>query len=221
MGAFCEDSRVKFPTLMHLMGMGYKYISQRGLFTKYVTIPKTESDTLTNILLQPFSEAYLRLNPLSTQDDADAMLHRIQKSLNNDDLGRQFYKEILLDTTNKIIDLSSPTNFIRNNTFQVATEMTCGDLSCDNFRPDITIFINGLPLAFIEVKKENNHEGVDAERKRMKTRKYCCVTIMCLNTKTIATTKRTAKPKRQQSASVKACSVLNVSIFSCAMASLM
>jgi type I site-specific restriction-modification system R (restriction) subunit len=48
--------------------------------------------------------------------------------------------------------------------------MTCGDLSCDNFRPDITIFINGLPLAFIEVKKENNHEGVDAERKRMKTR---------------------------------------------------
>ena len=51
MGAFCEDSRVKFPTLMHLMGMGYKYISQRGLFTKYVTIPKTESDTLTNILL--------------------------------------------------------------------------------------------------------------------------------------------------------------------------
>ena len=157
MGAFSEDSRVKFPTLMHLMGMGYKYISQKGLFTKYVTIPKTESDTLTNILLQPFSEAYLHLNPLSTQEDADAMLHRIQKSLNNDDLGRQFYKEILLDTTNKIIDLSSPANFIHNNTFQVATEMTCGDLSSDNFRPDITIFVNGLPLAFIEVKKENNH----------------------------------------------------------------
>lgn len=170
MGAFSEDSRVKFPTLMHLMGMGYKYISQKGLFTKYVTIPKTESDTLTNILLQPFSEAYLHLNPLSTQEDADAMLHRIQKSLNNDDLGRQFYKEILLDTTNKIIDLSSPANFIHNNTFQVATEMTCGDLSSDNFRPDITIFVNGLPLAFIEVKKENNHEGIDAERNRMRTR---------------------------------------------------
>ena len=24
--AFCEDSRVKFPTLMHLMGMGFKYV---------------------------------------------------------------------------------------------------------------------------------------------------------------------------------------------------
>lgn len=32
MGAFSEDSRVKFPTLMHLMRMGYKYISQKGLF---------------------------------------------------------------------------------------------------------------------------------------------------------------------------------------------
>ena len=153
---------------MHLIGMGYKYISQKGLVTKHVNAPKTESDAMTNILLQPFSEAFLRLNPLSTQDDADAMLHRIQKSLNNDDLGRQFYKEILLDTTNRIIDLSSPVNFIRNNTFQVATEMTCGDLLSDNFRPDITIFINGLPLAFIEVKKENNHEGIDAERNRMK-----------------------------------------------------
>ena len=290
MGAFCEDSRVKFPTLMHLMGMGYKYISQRGLFTKYVTIPKTESDTLTNILLQPFSEAYLRLNPLSTQDDADAMLHRIQKSLNNDDLGRQFYKEILLDTTNKIIDLSSPTNFIRNNTFQVATEMTCGDLSCDNFRPDITIFINGLPLAFIEVKKENNHEGVDAERKRMKTRftnpcfrrflnitqimvfsndmeydeqlnkelimqpsvkripfyncfreedktvslfkkdtiplllktrKYCCVTIMCLQYKTIDDYKTNCKAETPTKRLCESLFSLNVSIFSCAMVSLM
>ena len=82
MGAFCEDSRVKFPTLMHLMGMGYKYISQRGLFTKYVTIPKTESDTLTNILLQPFFFLMIRRKPRSTQDDADAMLHRILKSLN-------------------------------------------------------------------------------------------------------------------------------------------
>lgn len=96
MGAFSEDSRVKFPTLIHLIGMGYNYISQKGLSTKYVHVPKVESDTLTNILLKPFSEAYLRLNPLSTQEDADAMLHRIQKSLNNDDLGRQFYKEILL-----------------------------------------------------------------------------------------------------------------------------
>jgi len=48
--AFCEDSRVKFPTLMHLMGMGFKYVSLKGLKTKYVIAPKTEFDPLTNIL---------------------------------------------------------------------------------------------------------------------------------------------------------------------------
>ena len=40
--AFCEDSRVKFPTLMHLMGMGFKYVSLKGLKNKYVEAPKTE-----------------------------------------------------------------------------------------------------------------------------------------------------------------------------------
>lgn len=98
------------------------------------------------------------------------MLVKIQKSLQNDDLGRQFYNEILLNTGERIIDLSSPVNFYKNNTFQVATEMTCGSKDSDNYRPDITIFVNGLPLAFIEVKKENNHKGIQAETDRMKQR---------------------------------------------------
>ena len=33
-----------------------------------------------------------------------------------------------------------------------------------NFRPDITCFINGIPVAFIEVKKPNNRDGILAER---------------------------------------------------------
>lgn len=167
---FNEDSRVKFPTLMHLMSMGFKYVSQTGLQTKRVNAPKVKSDPLTNILTEHFRDAYYRFNPNADSNAADKMLSNIQKSLNNDDLGRQFYKEILLNTGERIIDLSSPTNFLRNNTFQVATEMTCGNKDVDNFRPDITLFVNGLPLAFIEVKKENNHEGIDAERDRMKTR---------------------------------------------------
>lgn len=52
--AFCEDSRVKFPTLMHLMGMGFKYVSLKGLKNKYVEAPKTEFDPLTNILTDYF-----------------------------------------------------------------------------------------------------------------------------------------------------------------------
>lgn len=168
--AFCEDSRVKFPTLMHLMGMGFKYVSLKGLKTKYVIAPKTEFDPLTNILTDYFTEAYNKLNPNVENEAAGRLLAKIQSSLMNDDLGRQFYNEILLNTGERIIDLSSPANFYKNNTFQVTTEMTCGDKDNDNYRPDITLFVNGLPLAFIEVKKENNHKGILAETDRMKQR---------------------------------------------------
>ena len=168
--AFSEDSRVKFPTLMHLMSMGFKYVSLKGLKTKYVIAPKTEFDPLTNILTDYFTEAYNKLNPNVENGVAKKLLAKIQSSLMNDDLGRQFYNEILLNTGERIIDLSSPVNFYKNNTFQVTTEMTCGDKDSDNYRPDITLFINGLPLAFIEVKKENNHKGIQAETDRMKQR---------------------------------------------------
>ena len=155
---------------MHLMGMGFKYVSLTGLKTKYVIAPKTEFDPLTNILTDYFTEAYNKLNPNAENGAAEKLLAKIQSSLMNDDLGRQFYNEILLNTGERIIDLSSPANFYKNNTFQVTTEMTCGDKDSDNYRPDITLFINGLPLAFIEVKKENNHKGIQAETDRMKQR---------------------------------------------------
>lgn len=169
--SFNEDSRVKFPTLMHLMGMGYKYISFKGLHTNHFDFPKTNFDDKTNILTDQFKAAFHNLNPESSDEDAEKKLAEIQKSLNNDDLGRQFYNEILLNPgVGRIIDLSSDTNFLKNNTFQCTTEMTCGSLDGDNYRPDITLFINGLPLAFIEVKKQNNHKGIKAETDRMKVR---------------------------------------------------
>ncbi|MBY6746789.1 type I restriction endonuclease, partial [Klebsiella pneumoniae] len=65
----------------------------------------------------------------------------------------------------KLIDFD---NF-NNNSFHVVTELTCenGD---EEFRPDITLLINGMPLIFIEVKKPNNREGIVAERNRINER---------------------------------------------------
>lgn len=59
-------------------------------------------------------------------------------------------------------------NFHKN-TFHITTELTYknGD---EEFRPDITLLINGMPLVFVEVKKPNNREGVLAERKRIDKR---------------------------------------------------
>lgn len=167
--AFSEDSRVKFPTIMHLVTMGYEYVSLNGV--KKYGVPAVEFDPLTNILTKHFTDAFLSLNPDLEEADALKKLQEIQDSLANDDLGREFFNKILQEPgVGRIIDLSSEENFRTNNTFQVATEMTCGDKSSDNFRPDITLFINGLPLAFIEVKKENNDTGIKAETDRMKKR---------------------------------------------------
>lgn len=170
MSAFSEDSRVKFPTIKHLMEIGYKYISQNGLESKRYSLDKTNIDPDTNILIDYLKAAYFKLNENKTEDDFNKLLGKIQSTLNNEDLGREFYETILLDTDNKIVDLSSPDNFRTRNTFQVATELTCGKKDSDNFRPDITLFVNGLPLAFIEVKKENNKDGVQAEFQRMERR---------------------------------------------------
>lgn len=167
--SFSEDSRVKFPTIMHLVQMGYDYVSLNGV--KKYDVPAVEFDPLTNILTKHFIAAFLSLNPDLEEADAVKKLKDIQDSLANDDLGREFFYKILQEPgVGRIIDLSSEENFRNNNTFQVATEMTCGDKSSDNFRPDITLFINGLPLAFIEVKKENNDTGIKAETDRMKKR---------------------------------------------------
>lgn len=169
MSEFSEDSRVKYPTIIHLVGMGYEYIPSntcakpRELHEPY--------DPMTNILTEKFREAYLRLNPNSSDEDVESKLSAIQSSLDFDDLGKDFYNKHFLNSgVGRIIDLTSEEAFVNNNTFQIATEMRCGDERSDNFRPDITLFINGLPLAFIEVKKHNNNKGIEAESDRMKVR---------------------------------------------------
>ena len=86
-------------------------------------------------------------------------------TLENEDLGRAFYKKLINKSGVRLVDFE---NFDQN-TFQVVTELTYrnGD---DNFRPDITLLINGMPLVFIEVKKPNNLDGILAEHKRIQTR---------------------------------------------------
>lgn len=81
-------------------------------------------------------------------------------------MGRAFYK-ILLDGINglHIIDLEDDSR----NTYHAVTELTYRNGE-DEFRPDITLLINGLPLAFVEVKKPNNRDGIIAEHNRINTR---------------------------------------------------
>ena len=153
-----ENSRVKIPALVHFTRLGYKYISLR----KYEGV----IDDDTNILVDVLCDAINRINATSlTTTDVQKIVNALKAMLENDDLGREFYS-VLINGYNglKLIDFEDFGGTV--NSYHVVTEMTCKNGS-DEFRPDITPLINGIPLAFIEVKKPNNKGGIKAEYDRM------------------------------------------------------
>jgi len=154
---FNEDSRVKVPTILHLMRLGYGYISLKD--------PKAIWDESTNIFTDIFYKSIMKINEGLTELDAQQCYNDVSLCLENKDLGKAFYEKLTDKSGTRLIDFE---NF-DNNTFNVVTELTYKK-DDDEFRPDIILLINGMPLVFIEVKKPNNQDGVLAEHKRMQTR---------------------------------------------------
>lgn len=152
---FNEDSRVKIPAILHLMRLGYQYLSLKG----------QSWDLDTNIFPDLFKTAIGKINPSIKEAEVGRLFEDVKLLLDNEDLGRAFFERLSERSNTKLIDFE---NF-NNNTFHVVTELTCqnGD---EEFRPDITLLINGMPLVFIEVKKPNNREGILAERDRINKR---------------------------------------------------
>ena len=152
---FNEDSRVKIPAILHLMRLGYQYLSLKG----------QSWDLDTNIFPDVFKTAIGKINPGIEDAEAGRLLEDVKLLLDNEDLGKAFFERLSERSNTKLIDFE---NF-NNNNFHVVTELTCqnGD---EEFRPDITLLINGMPLVFIEVKKPNNREGILAERDRINKR---------------------------------------------------
>jgi type I restriction enzyme R subunit len=153
--AYNEDTRVKIPAILHLMSLGYEYLSLKN----------QNYDQETNIFTDIFINSLSKLNPDTDISDITRELNRISLDLENEDLGREFYNNLITPSGIKYIDFDNP----KNNSFHIVTELTYKKDE-DEFRPDITLLINGMPLVFIEVKKPNNHEGVVAERNRMNIR---------------------------------------------------
>ena len=155
---FNENTRVQVPAALHLCRLGYTYLD---------CINEEDYEPSTNILVKVFRDAVARLNPSITEARIDALLRELVHAAKNDDLGREFFQKITSTSGERIIDFLNP----NNNSWHCTTEFTCENPEThDNFRPDITCFVNGLPLAFIEVKKPNNHEGILAERARINKR---------------------------------------------------
>ena len=153
--AFNEDTRVKIPAILHLCKLGYQYVPLSG----------TKREESTNIFTSIFEESLLRINKDIMLQAVKRKLEDVTLALDNEDLGQAFYKMLMATSGIKLLDLQ---NFA-NNSFHVVTELTYRNGE-DEFRPDITLLINGMPLAFIEVKKPNNRNGILEERERMNMR---------------------------------------------------
>lgn len=153
--SFNENTRVKIPAILHLCRLGYGYLS----------LSNAVRDESTNIFTDIFNESILRINPDFEKSDLKRVYEEVSLALDNEDLGQVFYNMLTATSGTRLIDFK---NF-NNNSFHVVTELTSknGD---DEFRPDITLLINGMPLAFIEVKKPNNREGILTERDRINVR---------------------------------------------------
>lgn len=151
-----EATRVQMPALVHLTRLGYNYI--RKINEEQANIVYQPE---TNILIDEFKKQFIKLNP-EYADQVDDTLENIKNELENNDLGKQFYKRLVSESPVKLIDFKN----INNNSFCFTAEFTCKNGN-EEFRPDITLFINGLPLVFIEVKRTNNQGGMLAESNRL------------------------------------------------------
>lgn len=157
---FNEDTRVKFPATIQFLRLGYEYQSLKD--------PKADIDFNTKIFLNRFKPALEKINGRSIEnDELFQLIAEITRMIKNNDLGKEFYHRLVSGEYQlKLIDFEN----IENNDFAVVDELPFSVKESSDegsFRPDINILINGMPLAFLEVKKPNNEGGIQVEFERM------------------------------------------------------
>lgn len=159
---FSELTRVQIPAALNLMRLGYTYLPRNG---KEIA----ERDPDTNILVSVFKEQFLKFNNYLTEEDFERELANVKLELDQNDLGRSFFRRLQGQEDTVYIDWENP----EANTFHLALEVTCKN-GQDEFRPDIVVFINGLPLSYIEVKQPNairdGKTGIQSEQDRTRQR---------------------------------------------------
>ena len=157
---FNEDTRVKIPATIQFLRIGYNYQSLKD--------DKLDIDFNTKIFINRFKPAIEKINNKKlSYDEIKQSLDEINNLIKNNDLGKEFYYRLINPQDKlKLIDFEN----IENNDFAIVDELPFSitpDSDIGSFRPDINILINGMPLAFFEVKKPNNEGGIQKEFVRM------------------------------------------------------
>ncbi len=164
MPVFNEDTRVKIPATIQFLKLDYNYQSLKA--------DDIDIDFNTKIFVNRFKPALETINGRKfSYDEVKSIITAIHNVLKNNDLGKEFYNW-LIDPKDKVklIDFED----LSRNDFAVVDELPFSVVEGTeegSFRPDINILINGMPLAFLEVKKPNNDGGIQKEFDRMINRR--------------------------------------------------
>src|SRR5690606_28393099 len=170
--SFKEDHISQLPALKLLMNMGWKYLSPeqalearggRSFNVVHESILKTQLQTINKIEYNqkefPFSEtninnAILALRDLPVQDGYIAANKAFYELIT---LGKSFDQTVLGDKKSfslQYIDWKNP----KNNTYHVTEEYSVlrsgrsEGATESHYRPDIVLFVNGIPTVVIECK---------------------------------------------------------------------
>ena len=145
-GLFTEATRVQLTAIQHLARIGYTYlgkISESGAVlvsanskgAPSATSANIAFDPETNILVDIFAEQFKKLNPAATVS-AQSVLSDIQKELDDDDLGQQFYRRLTSYSPLRLVDFEHPENNTyhsrRNSLARMAMKVSAPTLRCSS-----------------------------------------------------------------------------------------
>lgn len=166
--SFIEDHISQIPALQLLQNLGYTYLTPEEVL-------KERQDKLSNVILEdileqqllkinniqfkgkiyPFSPASIRgaIDAIKNVPMFDGLVTTNSKIYDLLTLGKSFEESIGNDRKSFTINYIDWNN-IENNVFHVAEEFEVNRTSSDKkYRPDIVLFINGIPLCIIECKR--------------------------------------------------------------------
>lgn len=97
---FTEDARVKIPTILHLVRLGYEYLSLKD----------QHWDAESNIFPELFHKAISKINPGLEEGDIGRLLADVKLALDNEDLGKAFHEKLTGRSGAKLIDFEKFNN---------------------------------------------------------------------------------------------------------------
>lgn len=174
--SFIEDHISQIPALQLLQNLGYTYLTPEEVL-------KERQDKLSNVILEdileqqllkfnkiqfkgkiyPFSPASIRgaIDAIKNVPMFDGLVTTNSKIYDLLTLGKSFEESIGNDRKSFTINYIDWNN-IENNVFHVAEEFEVNRTSSDKkYRPDIVLFVNGIPLCIIECKRPDIKEPLE------------------------------------------------------------